>query len=140
MAANCVFQRQIPAAPALNSYSIRPSNARGLNQHSAWFNFVVEPPWTFGDCPYRVRWHRPMCRRHQTESMSAFGTKRTSGRAQSMSAFGGKADITRTLRNVRFWHKEDINEFGSDFELDVFALLGKLTRMPAESLRIGNCG
>ena len=26
---------------------------------------------------------------------SAFGTKRTSGRAQSMSAFGGKADITR---------------------------------------------
>ena len=25
--------------------------------------------------------------------MSAFGTKRTSGRAQSMSAFGAKADI-----------------------------------------------
>jgi hypothetical protein len=76
----------------------------------------------------------------ESTRMSAFGTKRTSRRAQSMSAFGGKADITRTLRNVRFWHKEDINEFGSDFELDVFALLGKLTRMPAESLGIGNCG
>ena len=28
--------------------------------------------------------------------MSAYGTKRTSGRAQSMSAFGGKADIGRS--------------------------------------------
>ena len=34
--------------------------------------------------------------------MSAFGTKRTSGRAQSMSAFGGKADMIRTGANVRF--------------------------------------
>src|SRR5262249_15554462 len=32
----------------------------------------------------------------------AFGTKRTSRRAQSMSAFGGKADIGLTPRNVRF--------------------------------------
>ena len=31
--------------------------------------------------------------------MSAFGTKRTSRRAQSMSAFGGKADISGTLCN-----------------------------------------
>src|SRR5215471_15275047 len=31
--------------------------------------------------------------------MSAFGTKRTSGRAQSMSAFGGKADIDQIPRN-----------------------------------------
>src|SRR6516165_4980512 len=31
---------------------------------------------------------------------SAFGTKRTSGRAQSMSAFGGKADMTRTCADV----------------------------------------
>ena len=30
-------------------------------------------------------------------SMSAFGTKRTSQRAQSMSAFGGKADMTAKL-------------------------------------------
>ena len=34
--------------------------------------------------------------------MSAFGTKRTSGRAQSMSAFGGKADIGSILCDVRF--------------------------------------
>jgi len=39
---------------------------------------------------------------------SVSGTKRTSRHAQSMSAFGGKADIARTLRNVRFWHKADI--------------------------------
>src|SRR5262249_19388173 len=32
--------------------------------------------------------------------MSAFGTKRTSRRAQSMSAFGCKADIGRKFRNV----------------------------------------
>ena len=31
--------------------------------------------------------------------MSAFGTKRTSRRAQSMSAFGGKADMRRTCRD-----------------------------------------
>jgi DNA-binding response OmpR family regulator len=31
--------------------------------------------------------------------MSAFGTKRTSRRAQPMSAFGGKADMPRTCRS-----------------------------------------
>jgi hypothetical protein len=34
--------------------------------------------------------------------MSAFGTKRTSLRAELMSAFGGKADIEQTFRDVRF--------------------------------------
>jgi hypothetical protein len=41
--------------------------------------------------------------------MSAYGTKRTSRRAQSLSAFGGKADIGLAPRSVRFWPKAVID-------------------------------
>src|SRR6516165_10430158 len=64
MAVNCVSQRQTFAAPALNSYSIGHRDGPRLTQRSAWFSFVAEPRWTFGDPA-------------PTHRMSAFGTKRT---------------------------------------------------------------
>jgi hypothetical protein len=55
-----------------------------------------------------------MCSRALNEwpRMSAFGTKRTSRRAQSMSAIGGKADMTRTCPDVCFRPKADIGRSG----------------------------
>jgi hypothetical protein len=41
--------------------------------------------------------------------MSAFGTKRTSRRAQSMATFGGQADIDPRCPNVRLWPKADMS-------------------------------